>query len=1521
MAQQLTRDEFKKRFGLWPEEYEQENPDFVAPIPTKKPARRYGATTPVDDDGGRAASLDAYLAGPEQIPTPVKEASQPVKTNEKPYKPSSYIVDNAVGEADAFMDLVNEIDDPAIRKDLGEFVAADTKRSIDQSAKTEQLAKNAASGVLQIPAGIPATFDLVRFGVPAVIKSFTDVDPRVNRFKQIANEFVSGMMPPEVQEELATHLQEKIAEFKTAVPDATPEQTMQFTDQYQDSQEFFDELTSRLPAGFRMAQYANDWANKTVGLGRPDEQTVIDDLEQVLGQSIVGIPTSAIKAAKDRIAKIAGERVANSATLKVAGRVAELATPATLPYTPGNVAANAGVGAVITEAGRYATNQPSLLNGTGPVTDVPELAPAAPLEHPDGHGTDIGGQIDSDVLAGGATVGAIFSLPLFRRQIVDQAVKSAQDEAVSGVNDAVANTVRTVQRDALNAGPSLPEQSRQMEPNLGPQTGLADTNSPAKRLVEKYKDEGDTESQWRVDNAMSSGTTVSRMEKEARALNFGIFDNSKDSVAFRELSVLEGQMDEPTRQLFNNYIYGMQRRQDNDLYTKSLQDAIRLQQIDYDAARARGDNRSATPKLQKLQELQQRLEQTLADDPSTRSSLRDASRSDIDRWIAEGEANPQVKQLGDMFKKASNDLIDYRVANGLLTEAEGQVMKANRSLHVPLRERERSDVTNPIKRQALLFKDRVFPNKADDSGAMYTSNAERNITGEGAVVNRPKPAIEAIRESVMEAVRAVTANNARREVIDILDALPNARGRVLRPYEFDMGAAGKRTELSPAQYAKFREHAKSFDPSKYVRVQKNGKIQLWEFADEAMAKSLQFAPLATVPVFNATRKFWQQMTTGLGAPWFALKSGFWWDPLLGKTTIDKGRSLGLVDTYARRLFNGTALEKPVGAIMDHVYDPTVFLSALGAMPYQMSYRAIKEVATKIEEDLVSKSGVFNALAQVPAMKPVLEKMSTSMAAMFDRSVYNVFQRNLSTSMGHLHELSRVKESYKRGRMGAVTAPAKLMYNMYAAAIESMQNATRVAFFAENYGRLKQLHGENIPKRELDKLVYDTRNLTGDMSRTSLSPSIQRLTSVIPYGNPIIQGTRHILSSAVGERRSSKFWSQLMSGVLLPKLGALYVLSQWEGAEDYWYNKTPEWEQQNFAPFPTAEALRVYAETGQFPVFDPQYIEKVPVAPEFSIFTAPVEAGLRSLGLIGTAKNHLPGGLGNDLLDAFGQLTSFATPPIAQAFAAANGVRMDIRAGLTGNGFIQQRYDAPVSGANNDQMTFNSSYSRVAADIVGALAGTSAHLAMQTLNVGTISAKEGNDFATVLSDATDTFKYEVQRRMPPSPVPGLYDSLNREYAMTPESQYVFKTLGDLEPVFNQLQVERDKKGRVADGKAQGLEVAKKINEPLLRDLAQQVYDTVNKKGPFKQAAESYTDQRAFLDQLEASRVNWPERAYHEKRNEIVRTQQRLKAQQARILTELEKRIKVSGGDDAFKQVYGEAFSYQALAKAIRQNVDR
>lgn len=1476
--------------------------------------------------------IDEFGMTPEeyklQFPTRVKAAT-PKKVlpeidygTEKMSGPSLEVQQERADLTDKRVDLVtkNQTSDAA-KKAVEEMVRSKEGSSHRVADNTEEFTRNALSGIGQIPTEPLALISMLGAMGPALISgTLSEEDKPV--YKRILDEFTNNILPPEKQEPLHEYTLERLTQAKEQYPELTSAQEQQILEQIVNTEGFQNKLLEQMPTGIQIALKNNNFMNKVFGVDkRSDQQTMGDDVQQLIGQSVIALPSTAVKIPRLLLTRAVGEKVMNNLITRSAIRAAELATPITIPGTPAAIGGNIAVGTGMIEGMRYATDTPSILNGAAQLTEE-QYEDAVLLENLDP-------SKETFELAKGVGV-AIFGVmgAAGVRKVLKNKILSADEQRVDKID--------------FNKGETLADQSDALKPLINdPTVGTIDGNAPIKKGMQQFVDPDDVDSISLADAELSAASTVNIVEAENRAVNYGILENSENTVPFKEIDRSVDALRPEEKELLDKYVYAIQRSQDKSIRSKDLDDQLSAVDTEIQVARNQLDNSKATRLNKQRSEILNSQKRLVADAPSSRSSFEGVSDADFAAVKRVAEQNPKIVQIAEGLKKVSQDIAKYKYKNGLMNSEEYIQQINSRPLYVPLQERQYPEVTNRLKRQALILRDNLF--KGEDRGrGLASSNKARNLDErEGGKVNIAKSAHISAKEAMLQAIREVSANNARKKVIDLMDNLPNARNKLLRPYEFNVGGK-KLTSVTTAQYSSRASTGKAGgsyadvienSSRNYVKITRDGRVEAWEMSDKSMAKALEFAPLAVIPIFNGIRKIWQAATTGLMAPWFAVKSGMFWEPLIAKTTSMQGRSLGIIDTQLRRLTQGTALETSANILADQVFDPTAFLSTWAAIPRSIYLRSTKALADKVTSDLKQNSGLFNELAKNPMMNKLIDEGAQAAIRQYDNTAYSIQFQHLSSSLSHLNDASAIADDYAKAAAKAA-GPLATMLTMYKAVIESVQQSTKTAFFAQNYWTLHAKHKGNIPKKELTKLVQETRNLTGDMSRTSNNKTIQRTTSVVPYGNAILQGTRHMLAATIPPsvaksvnaaggnmitQRSNKFWGQMISGVLLPKLVGLYAMSQWEGAEDWWYNKTPTWQRLTNIPMPSPAALEYRATNGQWPAFDPAHMNMVPLAPEFTLILGPAEAMMKTMGLFNSPEDKY-GNTKSDILDVLAEAGGIATPPLFQMLAAFNGTRFDVQELLLGQG-VREFADTPHGGANGDNMTLNSDIVRTVSDMAGALLGTAGLIAAQGLNVFDISMDENNDFMTALEDATDTVAFEAKRRLPNIDVPGFISGVDRSYAFNRESRYVYQTQEDLSPIIGsgrQATIERDSKDINAAKEAAGLEVAQKIKDPVLKGLTEVVWDTLKKKGPYKTAGEEYTKARSYLASLEATKFRIPDTEYNAKRNKYIQYQQKQRTIQAEELRSLNTLVIQKLGP-AFKQRFGTEFSYKAFSEAVRKDV--
>ena len=193
--------------------------------------------------------------------------------------------------------------------------------------------------------------------------------------KKMAGEkadFAEGLYKDGGLEEVKKHINEKYQQLKADHPEMNDAALRQAMEDYTATPEFFqfntDHMINTLGRGLKMA---ND-INQKVGVNKtPDQENFTDDMVQTIGSVLTPLgalqvgkvaQTFAKRATKPIVGEVLSSAIGQAA--KVTGNLAEMTVvPGIGKLTPGNVAGNVVGGAVIDEAMRTATGDPTVLGG------------------------------------------------------------------------------------------------------------------------------------------------------------------------------------------------------------------------------------------------------------------------------------------------------------------------------------------------------------------------------------------------------------------------------------------------------------------------------------------------------------------------------------------------------------------------------------------------------------------------------------------------------------------------------------------------------------------------------------------------------------------------------------------------------------------------------------------------------------------------------------------------------------------------------------------------------------------------------------------------------------------------------------------------------------------------------------------------------------------------------------------------------------------------------------------------------
>lgn len=1345
-------------------------------------------------------------------------------------------------------------------------------------------ANNVNAGIISAIPSTPAVIDAGRIAVGAGIDAFDrpDTQSYVDAFKE---NFSNEALPEEGRQHLEGILTTKSEQFTKTNPAATPSELQAYLSDYAKSDEFMKATYDSMSWGLGFGQKAEWAANKIAGVNkRPDELNAAEQGLQIVGQSAVGLTKGLVDDIVGGATKIAGEKVVNSMVAKIGARVVEAATPLTLPLSGKNVAINAAVGTAVDNGVRYAQNEDTLFSSMAKAETAKAATQVVEQQKPYDPNTDTPSPVETT----DASLGILGAASLL---FGGRAARAVGEEIATHADDAFIASMRT----ATKAADTLADQSNRLKPTLdgtlvnNTTSDLFDAVQPVTDVAKKLG--MDAEAVADLDAVASAGTSVNRSVHLSNAFNYGKLANVEDTVPLKQFVDTISNAPEQDRALLNDYVAARMRKQDAAIQGNTLTRDQMAAQDKYTQAVASGNRRLIKSAEKDLTEAMQARGAHMNDAPDARPNMEQWSNADVDNIIKLGEQNTAVKQIADHMQKASNDIANYLHRNGVIDDAARARWVKDRPLYIPLAQDEHAGMNAfEIGKSKLTnsFNDFMNGNKGKDV-PQIRGHATRNVSGDGAKVNQPRDILDGLQEMYYGAVHEVTINSARRDVVDRIMA--RGKDRAIR-------------RVGPDVDLKTR-------PS--VEVLRNGKRERYELADHALARAIDFAPQAAVPIINESRKLAQSLTTGMYAPWFAPKA-FMWDNIVAPILAPKGRSIGMVDTLARRFAQGKSFEGAVNAAADHIIDPTSLLGSVAAIPYQMGIKAAGAVGQLVTRDLIGNNAFLDSIAKSsPQGAKLMEAVGTQMAVAFDRSVYNIYHQNIN---GHtygneavVNNLSKVTSRLsKAGKVGGT------LLKPYRAAMESIHDATRMSFFYQNYGLLDLKYKGQIPADEMRKLVRDTKGLTSDLSRTSGKMRIQQAASAIPYSNATIQGTRYMVKSMFSKQNGSKFWARTVSSGLAV-YGAYHLLDKWPGAQEYWNERTPAYQRVTGIPFPKLSVLAEAQATGKMPEFSPDKLDIIPMPPELAMIMEPVLTGLRTLGLIGGQGGAGLGGPMDQLKQAAAQVTTFMAPPAVEAVLAYNGM-------TTRYGGIQPISDKTGGqGAGQDMMSPDSEISNTMYNVISSLFGSAANIAMQTFNAYDIADDKEQSFASSVDDAMDVGLAEVRNKLPSVSVPGVWDAQRKLSAGTPEAEYTYKTLDTLEPIIGtsrQVSVERDANGDLQSLADQGYATPNKISDPLLKQVSETVYTKLKQKGTFKGYADAYTDTRRQLEALDRMRVGSNQRRFLQMRNNLIERQQGIRSSQAKYLQKFENTLAVQL-QGPFEERYGVPFSFDNLTKLVVKDV--
>lgn len=411
------------------------------------------------------------------------------------------------------------------------------------------------------------------------------------------------------------------------------------------------------------------------------------------------------------------------------------------------------------------------------------------------------------------------------------------------------------------------------------------------------------------------------------------------------------------------------------------------------------------------------------------------SQPELEKVVEAGMSNPAVAKMMGHYDNIMDTSLSYLQRSGIISADKAAALKTQFPHYVPFMEGEKQSFFQRLADSAMSYQDR--------KSFSELTNLLAREGGVGKVVD-PGAAMESY---ISHMIRLGEMNKVRGAYID--NALANKSKFITK--------AGKEGDDT-------------------VTLFRNGAREVYKVSDPDIKSALEMSPKVVAPTLNAARRAFQMMTTGIGAPWYAMKA-LSYDALMASTTAPKGFGL----------FRGEPVSALAGAA-----------SGFGRASYGHLLRLARDGFQKTL--LSDELGRPSILAQVMP-EGMVARLADITATAYANSTLSLFERSGAGGGGRFTEHQNYRNfQTQMQRISPDIAASPLgtrISNFYRAAMDSAQNAVRLEYLAR--------HGRRANGPEaLARIAQETRELTGDFARRGGSRIAAGYSQTVPYGNVSVQ---------------------------------------------------------------------------------------------------------------------------------------------------------------------------------------------------------------------------------------------------------------------------------------------------------------------------------------------------------------------------------------------------------------------------------
>lgn len=1152
--------------------------------------------------------------------------------------------------------------------------------------------------------------------------------------------FADGLYSEGGLERVQQHVNDKFKEIRANNPNWDDAAVKAEVERYTTTPDFFnfntDQMIGPLRAGMKMAHNIN----QATGVDKtPDQENFTDDMAQTLGGIL--LPTGALKlgsVAKKFATKIAGEAVGKAA--QVAGTVLDYTVvPGTASYGARDIGGNLAGGAVIDEAVRHGTGDPTVFTEGTALQEYfkeqdklpPELLPPrqeAGVQPMSAQEVQLLKQATNQADEASMVVPSIVGGAVAAGLIGRRALRGGVNPSVPPANPASAAEDFAARRDAY--GLNDPVDPDPLNRAVERTDEAFNRDAPLEHLSQDLGGEallGRTQA--------NMGQRISPHGQDATFKNFydhGMLPDGTFVEPGRLYHDLLNAAPEDVRQehfrsvIADNILFevGRHRTAATDQLTEAVNNAA-----------ARPNDPALQARLAEATQINTLWQQY---DPTIRRYMPNLEEQDLIRNQSLS-TRPEVAALNQGLERFNRNLAYAGYRSGVYSR-EQYLERLQQPLHTSLFE------------YSPQMKVELDPREA------------RN-TSLGPATQRVHEPISPSASAWLKAntqLRWISSQIGLRNVTHDLEAA-DPLGREVR-------------RLAPGQTpsTEFGSHYS------YIH---NGREVTVEVARPPVANALRQAPIddgVAWNVINTVRQISQiGMVHGLAAIGQAPVSLFY-DMVTGWLTQRSGRSVGYVSRIIREverstvgLGNSPALTR-VADLVD-VVDPT----RLAAMGVTFAQAALLNTARMTGEGLmrqaITRDGLFGHIANTsPQAAAAMHAIGGRMATHFWASWLGSYRR-FEGSRPHemIADLNQFRTRFERdvaryenGR--PLRAELRSIVNAYFGILDTVQSLQRMTYYAQNHAINRTASGR--PTLQMQRILgEEARRSAGDMSGQFGSAGLRKAGKAIPFFRIGMQSFRYILHSM----SSRGAWD---TGLVATRFGALagamYGTSQMiesMGLTDWYYEQLNDFERTGKIRFPTLESWKSKIVTGQF-LIDKENPDRnfivLTLPPEASLFLGTIMYGMEQMGFLNRGSNRGNTSAEKDLLYNLSQTFNVGNIPLVSAVAAGvYGGKVDLTAGLRGRSAASE-----IKGSRAQLGDLPSGIPSAGAEAIKSLFGFNGMLAIKMADAGAQSFQQDQDVMKSLGRAWDEGSNIFVEKSVPG-VPGLWDAHKKVHGFSAMSSEV------------------------------------------------------------------------------------------------------------------------------------------------------